>query len=65
MEYAGALSDPAAALLFSGYNHAADYVFVNGKAAVVQGRLVGEDEDEIRDNANRIAAKLYAKAGVT
>ena len=64
MEYAGALSDPAAALLFSGYNHGADYVFVNGKAAVVQGRLVGEDEEEIRDNANRIAAKLYAKAGV-
>ncbi len=64
MEYAGALSDPAAALLFSGYDHGADYVFVNGKAAVVQGRLVGEDEGEIRDNANRIAAKLYAKAGV-
>ncbi len=64
MEYAGALSDPAAALLFSGYDHGADYVFVNGKAAVVQGRLVGEDEEEIRDNANRIAAKLYAKAGV-
>ncbi len=37
---------------------------MNGKAAVVQGRLVGEDEEEIRDNANRIAAKLYAKAGV-
>ncbi|HSV56774.1 MAG TPA: 8-oxoguanine deaminase [Magnetospirillaceae bacterium] len=64
LEYAGSLSDPAAALLFSGYNHAADYVFVNGKAAVVQGRLIGEDEDEIRDNANRVAARLYAKAGV-
>ncbi len=64
MEYAGSLSDPAAALLFAGYNHGADYVFVDGKAAVVQGRLVGEDEEEIRDNANRIAARLYAKAGV-
>ncbi len=64
MEYAGALSDPAAALLFSGYDHGADYVFVNGKAAVVQGRLVGEDVEEIRDNANRIAAKLSAKAVV-
>ena len=65
MEYSGALSDPAAALIFSGYNHAADYVLANGKVIVSQGRLVGQDEDEIRDNANRIARKLYAKAGVT
>jgi len=64
MEYAGALSDPAAALIFCGYNHAADYVLVNGKIIVSKGCLIGQDEDEIRDNANRIARKLYDKAGV-
>ena len=64
MEYAGSLADPAAALIFCGYNHAADYVIANGKVIVAKGRLVGMDEDEIRDNANRVARDLYEKAGV-
>jgi 8-oxoguanine deaminase len=64
MEYAGSLSDPAAALIFCGCNHTADYVLANGKVVVAKGRLVGADEDEIRDNANAIARKLYDKAGV-
>lgn len=64
MEYAGSLADPAAALVFCGYDHAADYVIANGKVIVAKGRLVGMDEDEIRDNANRVAQDLYDSAGV-
>ncbi len=65
LEYAGALSDPAAALVFSGYDHGADWVIVDGKVAVEQGRLVGLDEEELRVNANRISRSLLERAGVT
>lgn len=64
MEYAGALSDPAAALLFSGYNHGVDHLIVNGTMVVKDGRLVGADEDRIRDEANRCARRLLTKAGI-
>jgi len=64
MEYAGALSDPAAALLFSGYNHGVDHLIVNGKMVVQDGRLKGADEDRIRDEANRCAKRLLTKAGI-
>ena len=64
-EYAGALSDPAAALLFSGYNHGVDHLVVNGEMVVENGRLVGADEDRIRDEANRCAKRLYEKAGIS
>jgi 8-oxoguanine deaminase len=65
LPYAGALSDPAAALVFCGYDHGADHVIVNGAQAVEKGRLVGADEDRIRDEANRAALRLYAKAGIS
>lgn len=65
LEYAGALSDPAAALLFSGYNHGVDHLLVNGNIVVKDGRLAGADEDRIRDEANRCAKRLLVKAGVT
>ncbi|HOZ73475.1 MAG TPA: 8-oxoguanine deaminase [Spirochaetales bacterium] len=64
LEYAGALSDPAAALLFSGYNHGVDHLVVNGEMVVENGRLVGVDEDRIRNEANRCAKGLYEKAGI-
>jgi cytosine/adenosine deaminase-related metal-dependent hydrolase len=64
LEYAGALSDPAAALLFSGYNHGVDHLIVNGKFVVRDGRLTGADEERIRDEANRHAKKLLEKAGI-
>jgi len=64
MEYAGALSDPAAALLFSGYDHGVDHLVVNGKFVVRNRKLVGADEDTIRDEANKAAKRLLAKAGV-
>ncbi|MFO7782452.1 MAG: 8-oxoguanine deaminase [Spirochaetia bacterium] len=64
MEYAGALSDPLAALVFSGYNHGADYTIVNGHVAVENGRLVGIDEDRLFERAGAAARRLYEKAGV-
>ena len=64
MEYAGALSDPMAALIFSGYNHGADYTIVNGRVVVEKGRLTGITEEEIRDKANAAAERLYRKAKI-
>lgn len=64
MEYAGALSDPAAALLFSGYDHGVDNLIVNGKFVVKNRKLTGADEETIRDEANRCAKRLLEKAGV-
>ncbi|KPJ80695.1 MAG: hydroxydechloroatrazine ethylaminohydrolase [Spirochaetes bacterium DG_61] len=58
LEYAGALSDPVAALLFAGINHQTEYTIVNGKIVVRNGRLTGYDEQSIIQNANRIARKL-------
>lgn len=58
LEYAGSLSDPLAALLFSGYNHGTDYTIVNGKVAVEHGRLVGFPEEELTKKANQIAARM-------
>ena len=58
LDYAGSLSDPKAALLFCGTDHTAAYTIVNGKIAVRNGKLAGYDEDEIVENANRIAARL-------
>ena len=64
LEYAGALSDPVAALMFAGYNHGVDHLVVNGKFVVRSGRLVGADEETIRKNAEQSARRLYARAGI-
>ncbi len=40
-EYAGALEDPLAALIFAGYNHGTAYTIVNGRVVVRDGRLTG------------------------
>jgi cytosine/adenosine deaminase-related metal-dependent hydrolase len=58
LEYAGSLSDPPAALIFSGSSHQAEYTIVNGSIVVEKGRLTGYDEEAIVRNANRIAKKL-------
>jgi len=64
MEYAGAMSDPVAALVFSGYDHGADHVMVNGRFVVRNRRLVGADEEEIRREADKASHRLLAKAGI-
>jgi len=58
LEYAGALSDPLAALLFAGINHQAAYTIINGRVVVQRGGLVGVDEAELTEKANRIAARI-------
>ncbi len=71
LEYAGALHDPVAALLFCGYNHGADHVIVNGQLALESGRLcgpgakAGTGEEEIRVNADRASKSLLKKAGLS
>lgn len=60
LDYAGSLSDPAAALLFCGYNHQTEYTIVNGKIVVDKGKLVGFNEEEIIKNANKISKKLIS-----
>ena len=56
--YAGALSDPPAALLFAGNSHQTAYTIVNGRIVVREGRLTGYDEDAIVTKANEIAFRL-------
>ena len=62
MEYAGSLSDPLAALIFSGYNHGTDYTIVNGRIAVDKGRLTGVDEQKLTDKANMISERMIREA---
>jgi 8-oxoguanine deaminase len=62
LEYAGSRSDPAASLLFCGYNHGAEYVVCNGKVVVDSGVIPGIDEEKLKNDANRIAGALLARA---
>ena len=62
--YVGALSDPAAALIFSGYDHRAAYTVVNGRVVVENGRLVGMDEGELTAKATEAVNALYGRAGL-
>lgn len=64
LEYAGSLSDPLGALIFSGYNHGTAYTIANGKVVVEEGRLVGVDEEEVVEKANAAAGRLYKGAGI-
>lgn len=64
LEFAGAHSDPVAALLFSGYDHGVDHLIVNGRMVVRDRRLLGFDEETIRIEASRAAKRLYEKAGI-
>ncbi len=61
MEYAGALSDPVAALVFSGFNHATDYTIVNGRVVVDHGKLTYFDENKIFDKADALSKKIIRR----
>ncbi len=58
LEYAGALSDPLAALLFAGYDHGTDYTLVNGRVVVNEGRLVGIDEHDLARRGNAVSKRI-------
>ena len=56
--YAGALSDPLAALIFCGYNHQTDYTIINGRITVREGVLSGFDEELLTVKVNEISQRL-------
>lgn len=65
LEYAGALSDPPAAIVFSGYNHGAWMTIVNGRIVVRDYKLVNVDERKIIENSNRLSFQMLKKAGAS
>ncbi len=60
LQYTGALADPVAAVVFTGYRHEVAYSIVNGRVVVREGHLVTVDEEEVRQEANRIARRLWS-----
>jgi cytosine/adenosine deaminase-related metal-dependent hydrolase len=64
LEYTGALSDPLAALIFSGIDHSVDLTMVNGRIVVQDGRLVNMDEDRLIKQGRRISGEMLHKAGL-
>ena len=64
IDFAGAQSDPVAALAFCGASHRTKYTIVNGDVVVENGRLVKVDELDVARKANKVASDLYQKAGV-
>jgi cytosine/adenosine deaminase-related metal-dependent hydrolase len=59
IEYAGAQSDPVAALLFAAPTRV-DHTYVHGNPVVSNGELVTADITEITRTHNRLAAQLLA-----
>jgi 8-oxoguanine deaminase len=64
LQYAGALADPLAAVVFCGFDHGVDYTIVNGRVVVDRGRVVGLDEEALVRRANRLAFRMLRKARV-
>lgn len=62
IDYAGAMADPASALLFCGAGPRAEYTIVAGRVLVEKGRLVGEDEEALVRQANRVAEAMLSAA---
>ncbi len=62
IDFAGAMHDPASAILFCGGGVRADMTIVNGIILVAEGRLVDTDEERLFHRANEIAADMVARA---
>jgi cytosine/adenosine deaminase-related metal-dependent hydrolase len=62
--YAGAFSDPVAAVVYAGLDHRVDYTIVNGRIAVERGKLVNGDEEEIGATANEASVRMLELAGI-
>ncbi len=58
IDYAGAMADPAHALLFCGAGPRADLTMVNGRILVRHGQLVDLDEQALFHRANEIAERM-------
>ena len=62
LSYAGAGSDPVAALVFSPFPEPMDTVMVDGRVVVEGGRLLGVDVPALVERADAIAQALLAAA---
>ena len=62
IDYAGAMADPASAILFCGGGARTEYTIVAGKVLVEHGKLVGVDEEALWKRANRVAEKMLSAA---
>jgi 8-oxoguanine deaminase len=63
LSYAGGVSDPLAALVFSPWPEPVDTVMVNGRIVVEGGRLPGVDVPALVERAERVASSLLDRAG--
>ena len=63
IDFAGAMTDPAHAVLFCGSAPRAEYTIVAGKVLVEKGELAGWDEKAVFHRANELTADLLRKAG--
>ncbi len=61
LDYAGALHDPVAAVVFC-HSVRADYTAVSGKFVVKEGQLVTADEHKLVERHNRAARRLLGEA---
>jgi cytosine/adenosine deaminase-related metal-dependent hydrolase len=62
--YSGALSDPLAAIVYSGFDHRVDYTVVDGHIVVENGCLVRGDEADIAAEGNRVSFAMLERAGM-
>ena len=62
--YAGAQSDPLAALLYAGFDHRVDYTIVGAEVVVDDGRLATGDEREIARAASALSFRMLEAAGI-
>ncbi len=60
--YAGALHDPASAILFSGNSQIAEYTIVQGEIIVDKGNLIKINTDDVFYKANEIAKNMIKNA---
>lgn len=62
LDYAGALSDPVAAVVYCGNSFIVDTVICNGAVVVRDGRIVQVSEETITENANMISHSMIHRA---
>ena len=62
IEYSGAQHDPAGAILFCAAMKPVDYVIVNGKVIVDQGKIKNLDEQQLIREHQKISDALVARA---
>jgi cytosine/adenosine deaminase-related metal-dependent hydrolase len=63
LDYAGALCDPLAAIMFCGISHNVHTVIVNGREVLKEGRVLQLDEEVLRDQANEQCRRMLELAG--